>query len=115
MKLDKQILHSLVGTDFEWLYEMLLSLGHGKITDFQKAIEKHQDFLSRFPQVTKEMTYLSQKVRIIAFLELLFSCGQHDMQISFARIADACQVSKDDVELLVMKAQSLDLVRGSID
>jgi 26S proteasome regulatory subunit N9 len=65
--------------------------------------------------VTKEMTYLSQKVRIIAFLELLFASGQHDMQISFKRIAETCQVSKDDVELLVMKAQSLDLIRGSID
>lgn len=27
--LDKQILQSLVGTDFEWLHEMLLTLGHG--------------------------------------------------------------------------------------
>lgn len=94
---------------------MLQSLGHGKILDFQAAIAKHQDYLSRFPAVTKEMTYLNQKVRIIAFLELLFSCGQHEMQISFSRIASACQVSNDDVELLVMKAQSLDLIRGSID
>lgn len=94
---------------------MLESLGHGKIIDFQNAIAKHQDYLSRFPAVTKEMTYLNQKVRIIAFLELLFSCGQHEMQISFSRIAEACQVSHDDVELLVMKAQSLDLIRGSID
>lgn len=32
--LDKQILQSLVGTDFEWLYEMLQTLGHGKIAEF---------------------------------------------------------------------------------
>ena len=37
------------------------------------------------------------------------------MEISFKRISEACVVSKEDVELLVMKAQSLDLIRGSID
>lgn len=94
---------------------MLQSLGHGKINEFQATIEKHADYLSRFPAVTKEMTYLNQKVRIIAFLELLFASGQHDMSISFDRIAVACNVKKEDVELLVMKAQSLELIRGSID
>lgn len=52
---------------------------------------------------------------MIAFLELLFSCGQHEMEISFSRISEACLVSNEDVELLVMKAQSLELIRGSID
>jgi hypothetical protein len=42
----------------------------------------------------KEMTYLTQKVRIIAFLEYIDSL---------------------DVELLVIKTMSLELVKGSID
>lgn len=45
----------------------------------------------------------------------MFSCGQHEMEISFKRISETCVVSKEDVELLVMKAQSLELIRGSID
>lgn len=65
--------------------------------------------------MAKEITYLNQKVRMIAFLELLFSCGQHEMEISFNRISEACLVSNEDVELLVMKAQSLELIHGSID
>ena len=28
-QLDKQILQSLVGTEFEWLFELLVALGHG--------------------------------------------------------------------------------------
>ena len=94
---------------------MLQSLGKGKINEFQTAIAKHQDYLSRFPAVTKEMVYLNQKVRIIAFLELLFACSSDEMQVPFARIAATCNIEKDDVELLVMKAQSLELIRGSID
>jgi 26S proteasome regulatory subunit N9 len=63
----------------------------------------------------KEITYLSQKVRIIAFLEYVFQLGKDDRSVSFRTIATVCQVDALDVELLVMKAMSLELVKGSID
>lgn len=61
------------------------------------------------------MTYLEQKVRIIAFLEMIFECGKDERSIPFAKIAQICNVEAVDVELLVMKAMSLDLIRGTID
>lgn len=61
------------------------------------------------------MTYLEQKVRIIAFLELLFQCNKDERSLSFKQIADHCKVEQSDVELLVMKAMSLQLVKGTID
>jgi 26S proteasome regulatory subunit N9 len=63
----------------------------------------------------KEMTHLEQKVRIIAFLELLFAVDKDDRSLSFDRIAHHCQIERIDVELLVMKAMSLELVKGVID
>lgn len=63
----------------------------------------------------KELGYLSQKVRIIAFLEHIFQLGKDDRNIYFSDIASVCQVQRDDVELMVMKAMSLELVRGNID
>lgn len=63
----------------------------------------------------KELTYLSQKVRIIAFLEYIFQLGKDDRTIQFRDIAHICQIDALDVELLVMKAMSLELVKGSID
>jgi 26S proteasome regulatory subunit N9 len=71
--------------------------------------------IGRFPAIMKELTYLSQKVRIIAFLEHIFQLGKDDRTISFRDIAQVCQVDGLDVELLVMKAMSLELVKGSID
>jgi len=61
------------------------------------------------------MTYLEQKVRIVAFLELLFSCGKDERSLPFSKISEACLVENADVELLVMKAMSLQLVKGTID
>lgn len=113
--LDKDILKSLVGTDFEWLYDTLQTLGRGQIQAFQEAINKHQEYISRFPLIIREMTYLEQKVRIIAFLELIFSCGKDERNLSFQQIAQTCFIDIPDVELLVMKAMSLELVKGTID
>ena len=58
------------------------------------------------------MTYLEQKVRIIAFLEYVFELGKDDRNISFDDIAKVCIIEGGDVEFLVMKAMSLDLVKG---
>lgn len=63
----------------------------------------------------KEREYLSKKVRIIAFLELVFACDKDDRSLTFERLAATCQVKAIDVEMLLMKAMSLDLVRGCID
>lgn len=113
--LDKPLLQSLVATDFQWLYDLLITLGKGHISEFQEAIKKHQDFISRFPTIMKEMSYLEQKVRIMAFLEMIFVCKKDERRLSFDQIAEVCKVQQEQVELLVMKAMSLDLVRGSID
>lgn len=32
--LDKEILSSLVGSDFQWLYDLLTTLGRGQISEF---------------------------------------------------------------------------------
>lgn len=54
-------------------------------------------------------------MRIIAFLELLFTVDKDERSISFSRIARDCNVNQNDVELLVMKAMSLELIKGQID
>ena len=51
----------------------------------------------------------------MAFLELLFNCDKNERCLTFGQIASHCLVQKDEVEMLVMKAMSLELVRGAID
>jgi len=63
----------------------------------------------------KEMSYLDHKVRILALLELLFECGKDERCLTFAQIAEKCLVRQDEVEMLIMKAMSLELVKGAID
>jgi 26S proteasome regulatory subunit N9 len=48
-------------------------------------------------------------------LEYVFALGKDDRNISFADIARVCSIEVGDVEFLVMKAMSLELVKGQID
>jgi len=113
--LDKEIIDSLKGTDFEWLYHMMKTLGEGKIKEFEDTVKQHNEYISKFPNIVQEMQYLEQKVRIIAFLEMIFESGKDDRSMSFKKISQTCQVEEGDVELLVMKSMSLGLIRGTID
>lgn len=47
-QLDKEVLQALIGSDFEWLYELLHTLGKGQIGEFSNAINKHAEFIHRF-------------------------------------------------------------------
>jgi len=48
-------------------------------------------------------------------LEYVFALGKDDRNISFSDIAGVCNIEIGDVEFLVMKAMSLELVKGQID
>lgn len=37
--LDKDIINSLVGTEFEWLFYMMKTLGTGKIDEFNNTVQ----------------------------------------------------------------------------
>ena len=113
--LDKDVINILVGTEFEWLYHMMRFLGQGHIDQFNDLVKTQAEYIHRFPNIVNEMTYLEQKVRIIAFLEMIFTLGKDERSVSFSKIAQTCKVTEADVELLVMKAMALELVKGTID
>jgi len=46
----------------------------------------NQEFISKFQNIIGEMTYLEQKVRIIAFLEMVFQSGKDERNISFKKV-----------------------------
>lgn len=57
--LDKDVINSLLGTEFEWLYHMMKTLGYGKINEFDRTVTGNQEFISKFPNIVKEMEYLN--------------------------------------------------------
>lgn len=58
---------------------------------------------------------LDEKIRIMAFLELIFSLPKNDRNVSFSAIAKVTGLNLEEVEYLVMRCMSLELIKGTID
>ena len=65
--------------------------------------------------IKTQLAFLEKKVRLMALIELVFSTHAHERIISFSRIAQACELMIDEVELVLMRAFSLELIKGTID
>jgi 26S proteasome regulatory subunit N9 len=56
--LEKDVLNSLKGTDFEWLFHLLQHLGNGHISDFAVALNTYSQQLEKYPKIQQELTHL---------------------------------------------------------
>lgn len=65
--------------------------------------------------LTANEVLLTQKISILALMELAFKRPSDQRTIAFPDIATATKLPVKEVEPLVMKALSLKLVKGSID
>eukprot|EP01147_Barroeca_monosierra_P007717 gene7717-614_t len=136
------ILESLRSTDKEWLIDLLYAFNSGDLSKF--------DFLkpqwAQIPDLAANEEIMSEKIRLLAFMEMVFQAPDNNRRLLFSDIATVAQIPIDQtfsihigayiiyliqgfvvatntafnrqhlpVELLVMKALSLGLVRGSMD
>jgi len=108
------ILQSLRSTDREWMIEYLRAYNSGDITNFNK-LNANVPQISAEHALSTNAQRLKEKISILALMELVFKRPSEDRKISFPIIAEATQLPFDEVELLVMKALSLKLIRGKID
>jgi len=110
--LQHPILRALDGSAWAWLPQLLLAFNAGNINQFKAIV---QDVARTQTAVAKNLEFLSQKIRIMTLMELVFKRGTQNRTIPFTDIAKACDLPLDQVELMLMKAFSLHVIRGSID
>jgi len=94
-----------------WIVELLLAFNRG---DMNK-LEELQPQWSQQPDLARNEVALKQKCALLGLMELTFNRASSSRSIPFSEVATAVKLPVDEVELLVMKAISLNLVRGSID
>lgn len=105
------ILDSLVGTDKQWLVDLLRTFNAGNIGDYERL----RAFWQTQHDLAANELSLRQKISLLCLMEMTFKRPANHRQLTFAEIADDTCLPVNEVELLVMKALSLGLVRGSID
>jgi len=105
------ILDSLKDTKLAWLRDLLFAFNRGDLAAFQ-SLEKN---LAQSPLLGAHKQFLWEKISLSALTEAVFRRPPHDRAMTFATISKETRVQPEHVEIVIMKALSLGLLRGSID
>lgn len=92
-----------------WLLDLLYAFNAGDLDKFEKL---RPQWYSQ-PDLATNETQLRKKISLLCLMEMTFV--SNDGVLTFEQIAKNTHQNVQDVELLVMKALSLGLVKGTID
>lgn len=110
------ILHPILSelnTEFDWLRDLIAAVNAGNVAKFMSL---RPVFSSKSPLLEAALPFLEQKICLMALCECVFKRQNSDRRIPFSVIAKETHLQAGaKVEILVMKAFSLGLMRGSID
>jgi len=115
--LEHPVVATLEATDFAWLADLLRAFNCGDIAQYESLVMAHHAKLEQQPALLANTTFLKEKITLMCLTETLFQCigPTGDRTVTFHAIASASNLPVDQVELLVMRALSLKLIRGLID
>jgi len=105
------ILDVLRNSQKQWLVDLLYSFNSGNIHRFDE-LKTHW---VQQPDLAANEFKMRQKITLLCLMEMTFKRAATDRQLTFQEIATETRLPVEEVELLVMRALSLELVKGSID
>jgi 26S proteasome regulatory subunit N9 len=111
LQLAHPILSALEGTPEQWLIDVLFAFNAGDLDKFNQFKPQWGEW----DDIKKHQTDLENKIRLLCLMEIALARPSKERHIPFAEIARRAQIPDNEVELLVMRALSRGLVRGSID
>lgn len=115
--LEHPVVATLETTEFAWLAEMLRAFNAGDIAQYEALVGTHHAKLEQQPALLANTTFLKEKIMLMCLAETLFQRigPSGERTISFEDIASASNMPVEQVELLIMRALSLKLIRGLLD
>lgn len=113
--IDKDFFKVLIGSDYEWIFNIIISLNSGKVDHFTTVLLNYSTYIQNEPLLNSKLNLLNQKVRITALLDMVFQKNKNERVFSYREVMYNCSCDSNQVEILSMKALSLGLIRGYID
>ncbi|KAJ1618355.1 hypothetical protein T492DRAFT_1093214 [Pavlovales sp. CCMP2436] len=104
-------------TEHAWLAQLLRVFNAGDIEMYEQLIGAHRAQLEAQPALVAHAAFLKEKIALMSLMELVFGHvgPQANHKLSFELVAQRVRLPVSEVELLLMRAMSLELVRGEID
>jgi 26S proteasome regulatory subunit N9 len=112
--LEYDIMQSLRNEKLQWLLDLLVAFKLGSIEKFTQVGDRARSQISQELALSSNWQFLERKIRLRSLVELATK-KLAERVITFDDICQHCQVTNDQVEYLVMKALSLQLLQGTIN
>jgi len=115
--LQHPVVAMLETTEHAWLAQLLRVFNAGDIEQYEQLIAAHAKHLESQPALVAHAAFLKEKIALMSLMELVFGHvgPSADHVVSFELIAQRVRLPVEEVELLLMRAMSLKLIRGEID
>ncbi|KAL2088455.1 hypothetical protein ACEWY4_015354 [Coilia grayii] len=105
------VLETLRNTDKQWLIDTLYAFNGGNVEKFQAL----KSAWGQQPDLATHEAKLMKKIQLLCVMEMTFTRPANNRQLTFQEIAQSAKIPVHEVELLVMKALSVGLIKGNID
>ena len=112
---NKVILSALEGTDNEWLVKLMYASANGDVSELDNISNKYANSIAAQPALVNRANVVKEKIALLALVNMVFERDSHDRTLKFDDIATRIQIPIYQVELFIMRALSLGLIKGSMD
>jgi len=106
-----EVLGYLKNSEHAWIVDVLYAFNSGNI---QRFLDLKVNWTKQADLAANE-TPLMQKITLLCLMEVAFNRKSTDRSFTFKHISQETRLPENEVELLVMKALSLGLIKGTID
>eukprot|EP01129_Flabellula_baltica_P012749 TRINITY_DN5798_c0_g4_i2.p1 TRINITY_DN5798_c0_g4~~TRINITY_DN5798_c0_g4_i2.p1 ORF type:complete len:389 (+),score=92.95 TRINITY_DN5798_c0_g4_i2:30-1196(+) len=113
--LEHPIIESLENTQYAWLGAILSIFNQGDSSAWNTFQNENKDILNQIPELVNNIPLLEQKIGIMSIITHVFNKGNKSRTISYDELKEVTQRDENEVELLLMRAMSVGLLRGEID
>lgn len=108
-------LRCLEGTDLSYLAELLKAGARGDVLGFQRVADANAAKIQMQPSLVSRADAVKEKITLLALVNMVFERPSLERTLSFEDIAERVAVPLDQVEWVIMRALSLDLIKGTMD
>ncbi|KAK8886151.1 26S proteasome non-ATPase regulatory subunit 13 [Tritrichomonas musculus] len=109
------IIQILKDSENKWIYDLIILLDNGTPEIYEEFNKKFLPIIESKPQFVDYTDTIKFKVTLSILLELIFSKPFESRIFTFDEIYRVCQIPKNQVEIVVLKALSAQIIKGFID
>lgn len=108
---NSELLAHLKNSDDAYLVELMESAASGDVA----AIKTLEAKRSQLEANGCDIKIIQEKIMLLALVHMVFERDSNDRKMLFSDISERLQVDQDQVEWIIIKALSLNLIKGSMD